>query len=565
MKKQLKKSVCAMAACLLLTGITQNLQAQCSFLKVWESKLENDAGYKKYTSEDGSLVIGSTKKEICVLNGDKGQKIWSGTFADIAGAKEADAQEFLEGAGQFFIINNQKGKDQLVCIDIKTGKKLWANEDFESISLESMQFIQPIQSIAVVMKRGLVMLDAQSGKVKWTLSGFVGALGRWAYLKDTKQLVLLNYNPNALKSLVKGFKNQLMCVNAESGQVAWEQTFKEIIEMKRFAAQSFTFTDWVVTGIEQGIGSSNILVDLFVKNNKVFLMFNGLTVFDLKDGKKLWEADYNVSLNRGVAGASQLYDAVAKPIVTDQYVYVADFREGSRKKAIVKYDLETGKQVWECEIDGRNVIIPNMSLVNGTVVLQIGGRVNKQGEDKTGYFKTYYSKWEWQGPFGLKGIDDATGKLKWETEKFDDRVSNILAMNNNLYVADKSSLYTINISNGEKLKEINLKKTSAGKPVHIFSFSDKVMVFCEDGLDAFSANGDLLYSIVNKDASSDKSEMKGDCFFLAGDDEVIALNLADGKVYGNFKFKKGYDYGVKNNGESFFMYHDEAVTRYKVK
>lgn len=565
MKQQLRKSVFAMAAWLLLAGSSQNLQAQCNFPKVWESKMENDASYKKYTSGDGTLIIGTTKKEICVLNGNNGQKLWSGTFADIAGAKEADAQEYLEKAGQFYIINNQKGKDQLICIDAKTGKKLWENEDFEQIYLSNVEFIEPIQSIAVVMKRGLVMLDAQTGKVKWTLDGFVGALGRYLYHEETKQLLLLNYNPNALKSIFKGFKNQLICVNAENGQVAWEQTFREIIEMKRFASQSFTVTDWIVKGIEKGIGNENILVNLFVKNNKVFLMFNGLTVYDLKDGKKLWDADYNVSLNRGVAGSSQLYDAVAWPIVTDQYVYVLDFGEMSRKKTVKKYDIETGKLIWDCDVDGRRVVIPNMLLVDGTLVLQIGGKVNKQGEDKTGYFKTYYSKWEWQGPFGLKGIDDATGKIKWETEKFDDRISNIITLNNNLYVADKSSLYTINSASGEKLKEIKLKKTDAGKPQHIFAHNDKLLVLCEDGLDAFSPNGDLLYSVVNKDASLDKSDIQGDCFFLAGDDELIAVNISDGKVCGSYKTKKGYDYDVKNNGESFFMYHDELVSRHKVR
>ena len=545
----------------LVMFITSTLFSQANFPVKWEAKFENDADYWRYTTDDGKFIVGTSKKDVNVIDGTTGKSIWTKTFAEIAGVKEAKTQQVIEGTETLMFISKQKGNDELFCVDLKTGNKIWSNDQFNGISLGNLIYISEARCYAVIQKKGLTFIDENTGQEKGSVEGIAGVIGRYAYTAKTNELLLFAYQVNSLKAIGSGLKNNLVCVDMNSFKQKWNTVIKGVVEVKRQAGKSFSIFDWATVGINKGIGSSNVLVDLLVRENKAYVIMNGMEAFDMATGNKIWGIDYDLSLNRGMGGSSQLYNAVADPLFTSEHIYITSFEKG-RDKSLQKYDIETGKMLWETAVDGRKIIIPTLSLVNGLIVAQIGGFVNIQGEDNGGSF----SKWKWQGPFGLKAFDTETGKLKWETEKFDDRVTNTLVKDNALYVADESSLYGINTTTGDKDFEIKLKDAKAGKAQYIFNSNSQIMVLGEDGLAAFDLKGKNKYSLTAKDALMNSSDQYGETLYYIGtEDEVIAVNLVSGKEIGRFEYKKGYTYGIKNLGNTFVVYKDNKVTTYDIR
>jgi len=540
-------------------------QAQTTFKPKWEGSFGIDPSWIQSTSDDGKYVVGTNKKEVSVLDGETGKPMWSGKFLDIAGIKEANVQSFESGANVLFLVDKKGGKDVLVCIDVKTGKQLWTNADYDEVDLGNMIYLPELNGFGITLKKGLAMLDLQTGKEKWTINGFMGGVARYMYLADSKELLLLNYNVNALKALASGLENQFYCVNGETGTLKWKATFQGAVEIKRYASGSFSFFDWATVGAQKGIGSSNVLVDFYVIKDKIFLVMNGLTVYNLKTGAEIWNVHYDVSLNRGMGGSAQLYGAVADPLVTDKYVYVADFSSTSRAKVIRKYDIETGKQLWETPVEGRKIIIPNLYEDNGVLVTQIGGYVNKQGSESSSSGTTYYSKWEWQGPFGLKGFDAETGKLLWETEKFDDRITNAVIADGKVYVADASMLNAFDPKTGANAWQVETKPAKTGGSQFLLKDGGNIVSLGEKGIASFAAsNGKMNYGNKTDDVSVSNSGFYDKNYFLATDDGIAGMNLSNGTVKGMYEYTKGFKYKIIDSGESLFQLGEKKVVRYSV-
>ena len=114
-----------MKTCMILIFalLTTSLQlyAQATFPQAWESKFDNEADYLKYTTLNGEYVIGTTKENVCVLDGSTGKQLWSKSFMDLTGVKKAGTQQVLEEAGMMMFISSQNKKDELFCVDLKTG------------------------------------------------------------------------------------------------------------------------------------------------------------------------------------------------------------------------------------------------------------------------------------------------------------------------------------------------------------------------------------------------------------------------------------------------------------
>jgi len=544
---------------------TVALFAQATFPVAWESKFDNEPDYLRYTTPDGKYVIGTTKEDVCVLDGATGKQIWLKSFMDMAGVKKAADQQVLDEAGMLMFISKQKGNDELFCIDLKTGAKLWANDNYNGIKLNDVIFVKETNSFVVVLEKGLVFIDSKTGVEKGSVGGITGVPGRWVYVPEKKQFVIMCYQVNVFKAMGSGFTNHLLCVDVENMKTVWQTTFKGVVEIKRYASSTFSVFQWVAVGVNKGIGSSNILVDMYTYQGKLIVVFNGIKVFDLASGNKIWEVEFDLSLSRGMAGSTQMYGAVADPLFTEKFVYVTSFEKG-RDKALIKYDMANGTKIWETPIDGRKVIIPNIVLVNGVIVAQIGGYVNLQGSQSSSTTgTTYFSKWEWQGPFGLKGFDEASGKLLWETEKFDDRITNVQPIDDNLYVADASSIYSVNVKTGAYNFQTSTKDTKTGKPFFIFDYMDKLFMFSDNGLTAYSSAGALGFAYKLKDVNMDDSELFDDVYYLRNDDGLFGVNLNSGKEIGKYELMKGMKYGFKEEGKSLFLLGEKKVIKHTLK
>lgn len=335
-----------------------------TFPLVWKSKSDNKTNFLTVCSSDGDEVIATTKKEICVLNGNDGSRVWSGSLEKIAELKDSDYQKYMEDAGVIFVFNKKSGADQMVCIDTKTGKPLWSSEKYQGVGSNNLIYLKDLGAFGIYLKEGMDMLDARTGNLKWSISRFSGAIAKSMYFKDTKELLLLNYRPVSLKSFFSGFKNQLMLLNAETGEVKWVTEYKGIVESK-------IVTKDPVVSWQLAKGKDKLLVQL-----------DGLQVFDLKTGNLIWNAELNMSLDKSnllFNSEVQVYNAVAEPLINNDDVYMVEFSNKGHKKVLKKYDINSGKLIWTNEeIDSRKAIIPELVFVNGMVVAQIGGYVNRQ-------------------------------------------------------------------------------------------------------------------------------------------------------------------------------------------
>ncbi len=555
------KTIFSLAALLML--LHWQADAQATFPKVWESKFPFKADYLRYTTLDAAYVIGSTTTEICVLDGANGNLLWRKTFVDLTGVKKSKQQEILDEAGMILLVAEKSGNDVVFCLDIKTGNKIWENTNYNGIDIGNISYLGEVNSFMIVMKKGLMFIDAKTGNEKSYVEGIAGVPGRWVFNNKERMIYIFCYQVNALKAIASGLKNYLLCVDMDKMALRWKTEVQGVVEIKKYASATFSPVNWAVGGIEKGIGSGSVLVDLYTYNDKVFLVCNGLKVYNRSSGNLLWKVDYDLSLNRGLGGSTQVYGAVAAPFFTADAVYLTSFASVGRDKSLIKYDMETGTIIWESSVDGRKVIMPNISLVDGIVVVQIGGYVNLQGEQKSSTGTTYFSKWEWEGPFGLKGFDAQTGKQVFATEKFKGRITNIDIIANKLFVADEANLYHIDLKSGAPLYTLAVAKLKMGKPNFIETTNNKLLVFAENGLIATDASGAVQYSVVAKVLDANASEQYDNIYFLKSDANINAIDINTGKSIGTYKYAKGFRYGIKENGKTFMM-TGEKVIRYKV-
>jgi hypothetical protein len=249
----------------------------------------------------------------------------------------------------------------------------------------------------------------------------------------------------------------------------------------------------------------------------------------------------------------------------DNTVYIADLTEKNDKK-IRKYDLTSGKVLWESQtLDDKNLILPRLAFTNGMLVAQVGGYINIQkyipgsGSNPD----RYVSEWEWKGPFGLKAFDANTGTILWKTDKFKDRITNIIGNDNGLYVAYEDGLLRIDPKSGNNTYSTDISKAKLGDPVSIMEKGDKILVFFDNGIAAY-AKGDGANAYTYKMKKFQEYYFLGDYMFVKNEDMVASFNPDNGSTSGNYTFKKGYRYAFTDDGKYLYLFASGKVTKYKV-
>ena len=76
----------------------------------------------------------------------------------MAGVKEAKSQQIIEETETMLFISKQKGNDELFCVDLNTGNKLWSNDQFNDIDLDNLIFIHEAKFYVVLQKIVLRLL-----------------------------------------------------------------------------------------------------------------------------------------------------------------------------------------------------------------------------------------------------------------------------------------------------------------------------------------------------------------------------------------------------------------------
>lgn len=575
-----------------------------NFTTIWETQFENKAERIAMVSWDGTIVIGSDENSASAIDGN-GKPIWDGDYKKITTNKTNKCEKqfavFKDGGGYLFLFDSRSmGKDRVACLNMKTGKELWNSEEYQDLipkgknednsfaddgELETVKFIFELNAFLISQRNSVILVNADNGTKIWETSRFKGGIGKYIYNPEKNEIVLINFKPTALGALFSGFKNQIVRINANNGELIWETTFRGTIEKELVTRRA--------------------IVEMWLKRDKLFLNINGLMVFDYATGKELWastfETDVEGSTGNSLFGGkkrTKIYNTISDPIYTDTAVYLVMLGNRDKTKYVEKHDINSGKLLWTSEKITGALAIPHIYKAGNKIMCQIGGKVQVQElrwEEATnttasaigglggfgggGGMKSWvpyiYSDYRTQKN-GVLAIDDATGATSWRSEKFDKRITDLIIDNNKtVFVGDGDEFYGYDVATGNQLFDVKHNDAKVGKATDVIDFNDKVVVISEKGLAAyFKKDGTIAYATEKLKGIDGWYNINGN-FFLRDQRNskniIHGINMETGETKGsvqskgkggNPQFGDGIDITI--DGEFIYAFKGKKVEKIKV-
>lgn len=562
-----------------------------SFTTVWESEFENKATRLAVCGGDGELIIGTDDNSASVLDAT-GKLVWNGDYKKITtnntNKSEYQYTQWKSGKGGYlFLFDERKlGTDRVACLDIATGKELWSSESYQNLipkgtksedgadqgELDTVKYISELDAFLISQKASIILVKANTGEKIWETNRFKGGVGKYIYNKEKNEIIMANFKPTALGALFAGFKNQLVRINASNGEILWDATF--------------------VGTVEKELVTRRAILDMWIRDSKVFLYLNGLMVYDYNNGQKLWEAIYENDMDGGGGGmfsntqSKKYYRTLADPLFTENAVYIVMLGTRDRTKYVEKHDLESGKLLWATEKVTGAFCMPNLYKTGNKVLVQIGGKVQVQEyrmESRTspmgGTYKERvpYIYWDYKAQKnGLICLDDASGKTAWRSDKFDKRITDmIINEGKTVFVGDGDEFYSYDIASGKQLFDVKHNDAGVGKATDVIDFDDKVVVLAEKGLAAYNKKDGSRAYATEKIKGVDYFYHIGDNYFLRDQRNrkniIYGINMTNGETKGSVQSKgKGGSptYGdgidITTDGEYIFAFKGKTVEKIKV-
>ncbi|MGL2963156.1 outer membrane protein assembly factor BamB family protein [Flavobacterium sp. RSB2_4_14] len=561
-----------------------------NFATVWESEFSNKASFLAASDSDGTYIIGTDDNSASVLD-SSGKTLWNGDYKKITTNNTNNSEyQFVvwkEKGGYLFLFDERKmGTDRVACLDLISGKELWNSELYQNLipkgtkgiegsdqgELETVKYISELDAFLVSQKESVILVKANTGEKIWETNRFKGGVGKYIYNSKKNEIIMVNFKPTALGALFAGFKNQLVRINASNGDVLWDATF--------------------VGTVEKELVTRRAIIDLWIKNDKVYLYLNGLMVYDYKNGQKLWESIYENDMDGGGGGMfsntkeKKYYRTIADPLFTDNAVYIVILGGRDKTKYIEKHDLDSGKLLWASEKVTGAFCVPNVYKAGDRLVVQIGGKVQVQeyrmesrsdGMGGTYKVKVPYIYWDYKAQKnGVACLDDSNGKTAWRSEKFDKRITDLILENDKtVFVGDGDQFYSYDIASGNQLFDVKHGDAGVGKATDVIDFGENVVVLSEKGLASYAKkDGKRNYS-SDKIKGVDYFYHIGDNYFLRDQRNskniIYGIDMANGETKGSVQSKgKGGNpnYGngidITDDGEYIYAFKGRKVEKIKV-
>ncbi len=433
-----------------------------------------------------------------------------------------------------------------------TGDLLWESSEYKLKMREMISYIKEENGFLFTFKDVNLFVDANTGAELWSTQKFRGTIGKY-YYQDGK-LTTVNFVPSGLMAIFSGFKNQIAQIDMKTGDILWENTYIGRAGKK------------IVTG--------EFMYSMERMDDQLILHMNGLQVYDYKTGAQLWSAAFNYEIpvkKPGNATRFGVYGAVPAPVFTDDYIYIVDM-SGKKSQFVHKYQRGTGKLVWTSqEISGGARVVPNLYVVDGKVILQIGGLVEIQGTFKeTGtdaagnkviqYVNRVYD--ENIKPCGVQAFSDEDGRLIWDSERFKKSITNMFVYNGeNLIVSSGKALYSMNIHTGDVNYEVDAKNGGVGNVVQILDYQDMIVVVGEKGVSTFKVEDGSLVA-ANKYKRASVVDYSDNILILeTAKNDVAAFDVAHNCKYWSYNAKKGSGNVLTTDGEHLYVFEKKSVTR----
>jgi len=560
-----------------------------SFSTVWESEFDNKASRLAVNNGDGSYVLGTDDNSATVLDAT-GKMLWSGDYKKLTTNKTNKSEYqyviWKEKGGYLFLFDERKmGTDRVAVLDIATGKELWNSEEYQNLmpkgtksedgddqgELETVKYISELDAFLISQKASVILVKANTGEKVWETNRFKGGVGKYVYDAKRNEIIMVNFKPTALGALFAGFKNQLVKINAVNGEILWDATFMGTVEKELVTRRA--------------------ILDLWIKGDKIYMYLNGLQVYNINNGQKLWEAIYENDMDGGKGLFSnstnkKYYRTIADPVFEENAVYLVMLGTRDRTKYIEKHDLESGKLLWASEKITGAFSMPNLHKAGDKIMLQIGGKVQVQeyrmetrSSPMGGTYRERvpYIYWDYKAQKnGVLAIDDKTGLTSWRSEKFDKRITDIIIdQDKTAFVGDGDEFYGYDIASGKQLFDVKHNDAGVGKASDVIDFEDKVVVLSEKGLASYNKkDGSRAYATDKIRGVDFFYEIEGNYYLRDQRNSkniIYGIDMTNGETKGSVQSKgKGgspkYGSGIDitSDGEFIFAFKGKKVEKIKV-
>lgn len=556
---------------LILTGLTIGLASVMSYAQkydemktMWEIEATHPFT-ETGLSEEKAIVHGSNEKMFTMVSTVDGKVKWSKKFKEIdEQIGKVDLQIPMYESNAVFLFDKKAGKDQMVVVDMETGTKLWSTNKYQGIDdPDEVIYIAELNAYAIVTKTNLTMVKARTGEELWSTVKFSTPVGKYFYDEQENAIVIISMPRNAWQAMFKGFRNQILKINAKNGDVLWEQTFVGIVERKIVTRES--------------------VAKIFLRGDKLFLQLNGLQVYEYKTGSPIWAAAYDVTFARelvrpkvyGQVVRFGVYEAIAQPLYDGEYVYILDVK--SRKSQYLKkYEVNSGKLIWTSPEIKDARVIPGLYKIDDKIILQIGGAVEVQAISKqtygngyvqwTQYFRTI--KYQNVKPYEVQAFSTNDGTKSWDSERFRKGITNIFPSGNNIVVSSGKALYSLDYKTGKEAYEIALGDDDIGLAEKIINpaelgdnvSKDNVIVLGEKGVSSHNiATGAKVWAVKTK-----KGEFSGifgeNIFFDTEKGDYFSIDANSGKAK-FFDSRKNSKSIVSLDGKSIYVFEGKKILK----
>jgi len=528
------------------------LFAQDEMPTVWETRLEHRTTAETGFSHEKGICFAATEKEISVVNNADGKVVWTKPFKEITDQiRKVDEIIPMWDANTVFLFDKKLGKDKIACADMKNGNVLWVTEKYQNVTEDNVIYIQEMEAFALCLKDQLVMIKARTGEEIWQTSKFKGVVG--GYIVSNGFLYMLNYKPTTLGALFSGFKNQLVKMDMSNGDVIWDVDYIGMVERK------------VVT--------REPVLDMKIDGGKLFLTLNGLQVYDINSGTRIWSCAYDINLAEVVKAPYGtvrfgVYNAIAEPLIVGKDVYIIDM-QSKKKQYIKKYDLNSGKLLWTSPELENVRVAPGLYLQGDYLVLQVGGVVETQAyivKRERQPDGSYVVNKEWRRDFPtikpcrLMGFSAIDGKQIWDSERFKKGITNALIHGNKVIACSGKAIYNLNVEDGKENYEFSLSDDNIGLATKILEYKDRVVVVGEKGVSEHDPeSGKLLMS--SKFRKSMLDSKSGQYLLMKTEGGDIACFDLETCKHKRFDARKGAQSYLSDDGSFVIVFEKRTVTR----
>lgn len=441
-----------------------NVQAQSPVKQDWKSEFPLKAE-SRLINDDRTLILGGNNNELAMMDGLTGKILWQLNYKEKLGQKKAKDWSWDKQINVVWVDVKGESKDEVITSYFKdaTGEKI-TEQEYKKLRADYEKDIRWVKKSALIIDEHStdVWLDYQPKKI-------VGSTGKGAKGKVT----------------VKA-----------NGSNTWS-TDIEIRYVRALCANAM------------GRNGSDY-IKLAYSRDKIFVIYEGMSVIDIKTGKLLWQTDLdNTDMDFGLFKSTQTPGRAGLPYTDETGVYVADLSKGQYN--IKKFNIETGSLIWQSEKFDNDDVVPSLQVIDGVLIAQFGGRLRTETyipgvEGRPDVCKTEI---KFAGDAGLRAYDINDGKLLWETskmkalnDKFSGAITNLIKVNQTICVASDKNFYVFD-KDGNVKYSTAIKALKIGKP-------ETMELYAKDVILLQGSAGVALISL--KDNKVMMSASTGKCF-----------------------------------------------------